>query len=229
MSQDPVNFLPMDYVERRAQQRATILFVGLLVVVIAGIAGAYVLPAQGADAILAQQAKVRKQYSEADQRLQELNQMEAERSRMQDKAEVTALLLEKVKRSLLLRHLTMLMPKGVSWLTLDLQSRDVKTPMPKTPLAKAKDGEKQEKPIQKPPVQEVTITLVGLAQTDEQVAAYMTALGKSPLLQDVSLHYSEQYRARTGAEDAPILRRFQVEMKLRPDADGRSLEEQPAP
>jgi Tfp pilus assembly protein PilN len=223
MSQAAVDFLPEDYVERRAQQRATILFVGLLLVVIAGIAGAYVVPAREANAILAKQAQVRKDYADADQRLRELNRMEAERAKMQEKAEVTALLLEKVKRSVLLRHLTTLMPKGMSWLTLDLKSREIKTELPKTPLEQAKEG--APKPVQKPPAQEVTLTLVGLAQSDEQVADYMTALGKSPLLDEVTLNYSEQFTSGNEKDkDQLTLRRFKVEMRLAPNADGRALE-----
>ena len=66
---------------------------------------------------------------------------------------------------------------------------------------------------------DVTLTLTGTAPTDADVASYMTVLQKSPLLAGVALLYSEEYKKN---KEDPVLRRFNVEMHLNPDADLRS-------
>ena len=68
-----------------------------------------------------------------------------------------------------------------------------------------------------PPSTEVAVDLVGLAPTDGQVAAFISELGKSPLLTDVNLVYSEEFK-----NNDEVLRRFRVEMKINPDADIRN-------
>jgi len=59
----------------------------------------------------------------------------------------------------------------------------------------------------------------GSAPTDADVAAYMTALQKSPLLDGVSLTYSEEFKKE---KDNITMRRFNIEMRINPDADLRT-------
>jgi hypothetical protein len=127
---------------------------------------------------------------------------------------ITAL-MEKVRRSVLLGELTRLRPNGVNFITMELKSKEVQeaAPKPSPELAATKPAEV------KPPKVDVTVTLTGTAPTDGEVATYMSALQKSPLLAGVALRYSEEYRKN---KDDKAVRRFNVEMHLDPSADLRN-------
>jgi len=57
--------------------------------------------------------------------------------------------------------------------------------------------------------------LTGVADNDQQVAAFINALTRSPLLQDVNLVVSDEFQP-TPTDGK--LRKFQIEMTLNPDA-----------
>ena len=152
-------------------------------------------------------------YEDASKKIAEAQELELQKERMIRKADTITALMERVRRSVLLSELTRLRPSGLNFVTLDLKTREVQQPArPNPELASTKPAEI------KPPPTDVTVTLTGTAPTDADVAAYMTALQKSPLLTGVALLYSEEYRK--SKEDKPM-RRFNVEMHLNPDADMR--------
>ncbi len=218
MTQSAVDFLPEDYVEKRAQKRTVILFIGLFLLVMAGIVAAYLLPGATYAATLAERDRVDQEYEDAGKRLAQRQDMEQEKQRMISKAEVTAMLLERVPRSKLLEEFTrLLVSSQASLITLELKTRDDGTPRI-SKLEEAKNAQNGGAPV-KPTAPEVTITITGMAATDGNVAGFIEALGKSPLLRDVNLLYTEEYRRDN--TDAP-LRRFKVEMHLNPDADVRT-------
>jgi len=219
-----MNFLPEDYVEKRQAARAAVVFIGLLVVVVGGIVGTWAFVQWRADRIFTELDHKRQEYEQASKDLAELQQLQDEKARMVSKAELSMELMERVRRSTLLEAITTLQPKGVSLKSFELKSRELpSTTPPLTDLEKAKlqqDG----KPIPppKPPEMEVTLDLVGYAGTDSQVAQYISALGKSPLLTDVNLLFSEEFKLGSG-NDADTVRRFHVDMKLNRNADLRGL------
>lgn len=211
MSQN-LDFLPEDYVERRSQQRTVVIFILLFLIVMGGILAAYMKALAGPRRAQAENDSVSRLYDEMANRSAQVQQMEQEKQRMVNKAEVTAVLLERVPRSRLLRELTERMPQGVTLISLDLKSREIQ-PVIATKMEQAQTDAKPElKPVQR----EVTVNLVGLAPTDGQVASFIASLGKSPVLSDVNLLFSEEFKPR---DKEHMVRRFKVEMKLNPEAD----------
>ena len=97
------------------------------------------------------------------------------------------------------------MPKGVSLISLDLKTRE----MPQTQMPNRLDDARRQMdgqnapPAPKPPEKEVALELVGMAPTDGHVAAFISLLGKSALLEDVNLVYSEEFK-----NNDEMLRRF---------------------
>jgi hypothetical protein len=225
MSQIPnsnMNFLPEDYVERRQAARAAVLFIGLLVVVIAGIIGAYVYQQFDSRAVFDERDRVNAEFEDASKSITKAQEMDQEKARMVAKAELTTTLMERVRRSALLAELTTLQPKGLNILTHELQTHEIAAaaaPQAAIDQAKAAGGDA---PPVKPPQVEVTLDLTGTAPTDGHVAQYISALSKSKLLSDVNLLFSEEFK-RTRETSADVVRKFHVEMKVNPDADLRRL------
>jgi hypothetical protein len=53
-----MNFLPEDYVEKRQASRAAVVFIGLLLLVVGGLVGAYLFTQRSMKAIFEQRDKV---------------------------------------------------------------------------------------------------------------------------------------------------------------------------
>jgi Tfp pilus assembly protein PilN len=207
-----VDFLPEDYVERRSQQRTAIVFIVLFVLAMGGILATYMQAQKGPRKAQAENEQVNRTYEEVSKRLAQLQELDHEKQRMMTKAEVSAVLMERVPRSRLLMELTTLMPKGASLAVLELKSRELQQ-APATKVDQAKEGTKAEPKIVQ---REVTVSLTGLAQTDGQVATFIAALGKSPILSDVNLLSSEEFKAH---DSDKMIRQFKVDMKINPNAD----------
>jgi Tfp pilus assembly protein PilN len=221
-----MNFLPEDYVEKRQAARTAVICIGLLVVVVAGIMGAWVYKQWLAKPTFDQQAQVDTEFDEMSKQINEAQEMNAEKAKMLAKAELTTTLMERVRRSALLEELTKLQPKGVNMLSLELKSREL-------PQAQLSDIDKAKRVqdglppvIEKPPELEVTIDLTGTAPSDGQVAAYISALGKSPLLSEVNLLFSDEFKRGQG-DAQEVVRKFHVEMKVNPAADLRRVDDVP--
>ncbi|MEI8194819.1 MAG: hypothetical protein WCI73_02805 [Phycisphaerae bacterium] len=214
MSQNP-DFLPEDYVQRREQHRSAILFIGLFVAVMGGIIAAYWVGEAGPRRALADRDRVSREFEDQAGPLAQIDEMEREQQRMYTKAEMTAVLRERVPRSMLFQKITEMMPKpAMSLLTFELRSRDLPAPITKIDQAKNdQGGPKASEPI-RPPAQEVTVALTGYAENDGQVATFIAGLNKLSLVVDVNLIFSEEFKAKDDT-----LRRFKVEMKLNPNAD----------
>jgi len=223
-----MNFLPEDYVEKRQATRAAAVFIGLLIVVIGGICGAWFYTQWQANRTFDNLDKVRTEYEQANSDLAEMQRLHQEKDRMMNKAEITTTLMERVRRSDLLKELTTQQPKGVSLLTLELKSKEIQvtprgTPMSDLEKSKLHQEGKSQEDI-RVPQWEVGLELMGLAATDGQVAQYIAALGKSSLLKDVNLLFSEEYKKPgTDGASGEVVRRFRVEMKVNPLADLRGL------
>lgn len=210
MSQNP-DFLPEDYTQRREQHRTAILFIGLFVAVMGGILGAFLFSHSMQRKANAEGEEINRKYEEAGSRLDARRDLDARMREMTAKAEISAMLLERVPRSRLLKEFSELMPKGVSLINLELRSHDVAP----APVVKS-DTEDPNKPpeIQRPPEQIVTLNLTGIAPSDELVAKFMTALVHSPILSDVNLLFSEEFKNKD-----ETVRRFRIEMHINKDAD----------
>lgn len=219
-----LSFLPDDYLQRKAQRRSNLICAGLFVVVMGAIGTAFTMTERSIKEIERHHAKVEKDYAEAARRITQVQHMQEKQRQMAQQAELTASLLEKVPRTFILAELTNSLPAGVSLLDLTLESRrrNVVVDRPARTLYEQKqqelDKEKRPDPSLQPRVYDVTLKLTGIADTDVQVAQYMSKLNGSPLLKDVNLVVSDQFD-RDGAK----LRKFQIEMTLMPGADVSQL------
>jgi Tfp pilus assembly protein PilN len=215
-----MNFLPDDYVEKRQAARAAVVFIGLLLIVVGGIVGAYLFTQVRNKAVFDERDRVRAQHEDANKKIAEAEELRKQKELMFQKAAVATELMERVRRSALLGELTKLLPKGVGFVMLDLKSREAPSgPRPQGDLDKANRAANGQLPEYRAPQVDVTINLIGTAPTDAEVASYMASLQKSSLLSGVSLLYSEEFK-KTNKDERPV-RKFNVEMHINPAADQR--------
>jgi len=222
-SNSPVNFLPEDYVERRAASRWNLICIGLCLLVLTVAFGSFFFMVRQKMVEQDIRDKVTREYDEAGKAVTDTETLAEERQRMYQKAEVTAGLLERVPRSKLLEELTKQLPKNTRILALMLKTKDAPAQaMPQTTKLEdakmASDGKNGNAETHTPPPPpEVTIELTGLAPTDGLVAEYIAKLGKSRMLRDVTLQFSEEFHVTTD----DLQRRFKLKMLINPDADFR--------
>ncbi len=224
-SPNQLSFLPDDYLERKARRRANILCGVLSVVVMGGIGSAFTLTEQSMRRVEQRHAEVDKTFGDAARRIEQVNVMRAQQRSIVEHAELAAALVEKVPRSNLLAEFTNSLPAGMSLLELTMESRARAAPVPdanKSSFEQKRDaleGLKGSAP--QPKLYDVYLKLTGIADTDVQVAQFITRLNGSKLLRDVNLVISDIYE-----HDHVTMRKFQIEMMLNPDAE---VKDEPAP
>ncbi len=230
------SFLPDDYLAHQAEKRTNVISLTLFVVVMFAVFGAFLVTNRQWSQVKAAQASINQQFQDAAAKIEELNELEKQRERMLNKAEVAIALVERVPRSIMLAEFINRMPPRLSLLEFELKSVPVKPPVkpvnekatgnlkgktaPKQPT---KGGATREEAMEErkvdPPMYDVTIAMVGLAPTDREVSQYIAELVAHPLLKDVSLKYSVQ-----ALVDEAQLQEFRVEMRLDPKADVRGID-----
>lgn len=224
------SFLPQDYVERRMQRRTNTLSLTLFVIVMAGVVGAYVVTDQQRREVQREQEQVANQFSAAAQQLDELARLRKRKEVMIRKSHVTAALVERFPRTMLLAELINRMPTTVSLTSLELDTKVIRrTPDARTTLqamkakrkAAAKKGKSVEEDAPSMPETEVTLLLIGLAPTDADVADFMAALGKCDLFNNLNLAFSEEVTI----EEQPM-RKFRIELMLNQGLDMDRFEPQ---
>jgi Tfp pilus assembly protein PilN len=223
-SPNELSFLPEDYLERKAQRRTNAICATLFLVVMVAIGSAFTITERGMREAESKHAEIEAKYTEAAKRIEQVQQMQEKQRRMAMQAELTASLLEKVPRSFLLAEVTNAIPTGVSLIDLVMESRrkaSAAPATPKTPFEQKRAGDPLKKsghPAIEAPSYEVLLKITGIANTDVQVAQFITRLNQSPLLRDVNLIISDEYK---GGESK--LRKFQIDMMLHPQADVATL------
>jgi Tfp pilus assembly protein PilN len=190
------------------------------------VGSAFTISENATKAIDKQYNKIEEQYVSEARRIEQVRQMHEKQQRMARQAELTASLLEKVRRSDILAEITNCMSPGISLLEFNMDSKPrqkgnagnapAMTAYEMKKLAREKqrnDGVKEEKETEAK-VYDVFLKVTGTAYNDGQVAQYIARLSKSKLLKDVNLSVSDEY-----VQGDDKLRKFQIEMMLDPDAD----------
>ena len=216
---DKVSFLPEDYQKRRLQRRTNTTSIALFTVVMGAIVMAFAATDRQRSEVRAELAEVDQQFQEAAKRLEQLDELQDRKKLIVRKANVTAALVEQVPRSLILAELVNHMPAEISLLDLNLKTTVVKKRrVRRSVLDKAKDKKKARKKKaagesgqELPKIQpaDVSLHLIGIADTDVHVAAYMHSLGNSPMFQELNLAYSQEMIV-----DKARMRKFRIDMKL---------------
>ncbi len=228
------SFLPEDYVQRRMEARMNLLTLTLFAVVLMGVVGAFLVTNRAWNSIRLEQEAINVEYTQEAAKIDQLKELERQREQMIEKAEITAALIERVPRSLLLADIINRMPAAVTVLELELKSTRVEG-SPPPPAAPASGGaakiapkvrslmeqgegsrpDAEQKRI-RPPRYESTLRVVGVSRANEQIADYLAALKGSPLLSRVELAYISETTI-----DKQTFRKFEILATLRPDADAR--------
>jgi Tfp pilus assembly protein PilN len=216
-----LSFLPDDYLERKARRRTNTICAILFCVVLGSIGSAFWVTEKSMREIEAQAALVNGQYTEAAKKIEQFQRLQEKQQMMARQAELTSSLLEKVPRSFVLAELTNGMPDGVSLLDMKLESRVIASTgsgAPKTAfeLRKAEIEGVKSAPAAAARVYDVSIRATGIAENDVQVSNFIRKLNKSTLLKDVNLLFTDEFAP--GQKEGPRLRKFQIELKVNPDA-----------
>lgn len=234
------SFLPEDYVQRRTELRANLLSLSLFAVVLLGVVGAFFVTNRSWSSIRAEQEAINVEYTQEAAKIDQLKELERQREQMMEKAEITAALIERVPRSLLLAEIITRMPESVTLLELELKSKRV-DPTPPAPPAGAGTNKAQAKvrsltetaapaaaaaPKVRAPRFDSELKIVGVAKDNERIADYLAQLRQSPLLDRVELAFITETTI-----DKSEFRKFEVTASIRPDADARQAAKpaEPAP
>jgi len=223
-SPNQLSFLPDDYLERKAARRTNAICAVLFLLVIGGVGSAFTISENATKAIDKQYNKIEEQYVSEAKRIEQVRQMHEKQQRMARQAELTASLLEKVRRSDILAEVTNCMAPGVSLMEFSLESRTKQaanggagpalTAYEMKKAAREQMNKPREEKEATAKVFDVYMKVVGTAYNDGQVAQYINKLTKSKLLKDVNLAVTDEF---VMGDDK--LRKFQIEMMLDPDAD----------
>ncbi|UCD75228.1 MAG: PilN domain-containing protein [Phycisphaerales bacterium] len=228
---DNTSFLPEDYLAQKAERRTNIISLLLFGVVMIGVFGAFLVTNQQWSQVKAQQQTINMRYQTAAEQIEDLIDLQEQKKAMLNRAELSAALVERVPRSILLAELINRMPPRLSLLEFELKSEKIKTLT--SPVVKAgqignlkdanraptkEEAAEQVKKIE-PPRYRVDLTLVGVAPSDLEVSRYMAVLNTYELVRNVRLDYSEDREI-----DGRLMRQFSIAMSLDPAADVRSIE-----
>ena len=228
-----LSFLPDDYLERKARRRANILCGVLAVIVLGVIVSAFQYMEKITKAVEAKYQAVDQQYSDAARRIEKVNQMRAQQQQVVRRAELAASLVEKVPRSNILAEFSNSLPPGLSLLNMLMESKERAAVAPPAMSAfeakrAALEGRTVNAPVA-PKTYDVYIKVEGVATTDVQVGDLMDKLKRSSLFKDVNLIYTEELKLQRPGEVDPktrqaktheeLLRKFQIELMLNPNAE----------
>lgn len=229
------SFLPEDYVEQRAERRMVVIGVTLFVIIMGAVVAAFFVTNRQWSTLRTKQTKINTAYSAVAERIDELTALEHQMQLIDQKAAITAALIEPVPRSILLAELINYMPDEVSLDSFELKSTRIKNRHSKSPggkskvrsLSSAKAGAAQKttkaEDAQKRPVQApkfiVSLVLIGLAPSDIQVSEYIRNLNQTKMLTEVELKFTREVKLNNRT-----LRQFRIEAKLAPNADVKSFE-----
>lgn len=227
---DAGGFLPKEYVERRSEAKFYIVVFLLFMVVMTGVAGAFLVTQQRWNEVRQSQTQINAMYEQEQVKLKELRNLESQRAEMLDKAKITSSLLEPVPRSVLMAELVGRLPEGATLFVVGLEAErareEPRAPAAARDRAKPKSGTlskgappAEAKPKIVAPKFVYTLTLDGVCSDNKLVADYLTSLQASPLLSSVELEFIE-----TKIINSEAYRGFRMTAILRDNANALEVE-----
>lgn len=235
----PSSFMPEDYVARTSERRANILSIALFGCVMGAVTVAFVVTNRTWAGIRGEQLAINEQYANERKKIEQLDLLEKERSKMLAKAEVTTVLLEKIPRSVLLAEVESKRPDSVTVEEFELASKRIDPAKEakalaaaegKAPPAPAKgvkslaagakktEPKKEEKPEVKPPRFESTVRITGMSRVYTDITDFASAIQSCPLLDKVELVYIKD----TTVEKTEF-HKFEILASIKASADARAL------
>jgi Tfp pilus assembly protein PilN len=225
------SFLPEDYLAKKAERRTNFICLVLFVVVMLMVFLAFVFTNQRHTQVMDRQTEINDRYQSSAENIKLVNELDGQMDDVLHKAELVAALVEPVPRSNILSELVNRMPDRLSLLEFELRSEKLKPTVPKKKDAEEKVGrlgperaktkeEAAEEPTRiEPPRYRTSMSLMGVAPTDQEVARYMASLNACDLLLDVKLIYTEEQEIA-----GQVMREFKFDMMLAPNADVLELD-----
>ena len=169
------DFLPKSWHVARTDQR--VVKFGILFVVLISVAtvGAFVVSMGNWRSVAEDSMEVTKQWNDAQHRVHEYVKVQKELKDAVEKAKAIEEHLDGTPRSILLCEMTQLLPEESILDDIRLETR---------------------RRVMKDDVVHVTelITLLGIAQNDSIISAYIESLSVSPFFENVSLQYAQETR-----------------------------------
>jgi Tfp pilus assembly protein PilN len=228
------SFLPKEYVKGKSQLRANIMALMLFVLVLGGVVGAFIVNHQRWRRVHVEQKQVSAAFEEEAAKIKQLEELENQRVELIERAEVVTALKDRIPRSVLMGEIVRAIPDGLTLTTLNMEGERIKPPAPKADpkaatktrtlkgknVAAGKDGEGEEdKPKVLPPKFKFSLSIEGIANENDQVADFLTAIKASPLFDQVELPLIDETII-----DKQSYRKFKVTMNLREQADARLVQ-----
>ena len=215
-----INLLPNDYPQQRRRRRGNLLALVLFAVVIVGIGGAYVVTERSRQRTVQVGKQVDAAYADAVRLIEQMQQLETQKTRLLRKAKQTAGLQERVPRSYLLAVLTNACPQYTSLVNVRLQFKRVERAKTKGTGAGGPGGASKFQALSQtrssaPPSSVLELTVTGLASTDVEVGKFIANLARNPLLTSPDLVYTKEKLVN---KEVPC-REFQITLQLRHDVD----------
>jgi Tfp pilus assembly protein PilN len=205
-----LSFLPDDYLENKAQRRANVICAILFLVTMVTIGLAFTTGERSLREVEQHHTAKYQEVTTAAKRIEQFKELQEKQRTMAHQAELTASLLEKVPRSLILAKITNALPtrRGAA---------------PATPAAKPTFATKSAQgnivgQVADAKVYDVALKIAGLAPTDVQVAELLRKLKGESMFRDVNLIISDWEK---GDNKDQQYRKFQIEMTLDPNADAQ--------
>lgn len=225
------SFLPEDYVRSRGERRANLISLSLFGVVMLCVVGAFFVTNRRWMSVRDQREIIDGLYQQQAMRIEQLKDLEEQRSEMIQKAEMTTTLMELVPRSVLLAELSRRLPSGMTVLELELQSQQVKasrvvdtksrqSAKGVRSLSKDKKSSKKkdEENRPEPPRYRQTVTVEGVARRNDDIAEYLARLKESDLFESVELAFIKESKIADTQ-----FRRFELVATINEDTDAREL------
>jgi Tfp pilus assembly protein PilN len=220
------SFLPEDYVARRAEARANFLSLVLFAAVMFAVVAAFFVTNRQWITVRNQQRFVTEEFAKAQKKIEQLEELEAQKAEMLEKAEITTALIEKVPRSVLLSELISRMPPEITLLDFVLESKRVAvakptpapTQMTRGSLSRAKNETAEKAPKIQAPQYEYKLVLRGVSANNTHITDYLTSLIDCELLTAVNL---EHIKERQISENT--MREFEITARIKRGVDARSV------
>ncbi|MEM1107390.1 MAG: PilN domain-containing protein [Planctomycetota bacterium] len=217
-----MSFLPEDYLEKKIARRTNVIFVSLFAVVLTTVVAADFVGRRQLSEKIQERADRHVAFEEMRRQFEQIEELNAKKQEMKNKANVTATLKDNVLKSMVFAELINNMPA-----TLRLTDLDLNTKIDKGNAAPARTAIQREKFRQKATGQAevkvvptvVEINLVGLAPTDVEISEYIGNLNAHELFRDVSLSFVEEAK-----KEDNVMRKFRIELALDRNFDSSDFE-----
>ena len=216
------SLLPQDYLERKLAVRTNVICLTLFGVVLVAVVAAWLVQGRQLQEVRDLQAATDARFEQAAQLIEQVDQLRGKKAEMIRKAEVTATLVERTPRNLILSQIVNAMPPTVSFQDLKLETRVLPTATrPRTSMQRARlDQAAAEEPEELvPQPTQTTVLLTGYAPTDIEVSEASANLAMHPLFESAEIKTTEEVRV-----DDTSMRTFQILITVDPDAEAAHIE-----